>query len=86
VRYQRTRAKLTVRGLAERANMHPGQISNIERSKDGDRVAGIEAATILRLASALGCPAGWLLAEEGDPGPVPVFREAGDRRRKPDRS
>jgi transcriptional regulator with XRE-family HTH domain len=85
VRFLRERANLTVRGLAERAEMAPGQISYIENSRRGERVAGIEAATILKLARALGCPVGWLIAEEGDPGPIPVFREAGDRRRKTER-
>lgn len=83
VEYQRERADLTVTALAARAGMTPGAISRIE---DGSRVPGIKAATVLRLANALGCPVGWLIADEGDPGPVPVFREAGDRRRKSNRS
>lgn len=81
IRFQRKRSRLTARALATRAGMTPGTISRLEK---GERIAGIEAATVIRLANALGCPVGWLAADEGDPGPVPVFREAGDRRRKPE--
>lgn len=82
VKYARARAGMTARALAKRSEMTPSQISRIET---GDRVRGIEAATVLRLAEALGVPAGWLLADEGTLPPVPVFSDEaslGDRRRR----
>lgn len=77
--YARERGKLTKSALAERALMDVGQITRLEQ---GERADGIEAATIIRLAKALKVPVGWLAADEGEPGPVPVFREAGDGRRR----
>ncbi len=77
--YARERGKLTKAALAKKAEMDPAQIT---RWEDGDRVDGIEAATLIRLAQALSVPVGWLAADEGEPGPVPVFREAGDKRRR----
>lgn len=81
--YARERGKLTKAALAKKAEMDPAQLTRFE---DGDRIEGIEAATLIKLAKALEVPVGWLAADEGDPGPVPVFKEAGDRRRraKPD--
>lgn len=80
MRYARERIPMTQTALARRAEMDKSQISRIEA---GTAVEGIEAATLIRLARALGTPVGWLAADEGDPGPVPVFREGRDRRRKP---
>jgi ribosome-binding protein aMBF1 (putative translation factor) len=80
LKYARERAELTVTGLAKRAELDKSQVSRIETGQAAD---GIEAATIIRLARALGTPVGWLAADEGEPGPVPVFREGRDRRRKP---
>ena len=77
--YARTRGKLTKSALADKALM---DISQLTRLEQGERVDGIEAATIIRLARALKVPVGWLAADEGDPGPVPVFRESGDKRRR----
>ena len=78
LRYSRERQGLTLTALAERSGISLSQLSRLE---SGERVVGIEAATVLRLAAALGEPVGWLLADEGHPSPVPVFRET-DRRRK----
>lgn len=78
--YARERGKLTKRALAEKAEM---DISQLTRFEQGERIDGIEAATVIRLARALKVPVGWLAADEGEPGPVPVFREAGDGRRRP---
>src|SRR5688572_3233019 len=79
LKYARERAGLSVRLLGELADMDPGQVSRIET---GERAVGIEAATLLRLAHALGVPFGWLGADEGTLPPAPVFREPSDRRRK----
>jgi transcriptional regulator with XRE-family HTH domain len=79
MRYARERQGLTLTALAETTGMDLSQLSRLEK---GERVAGIEAATVLRLAGALGVPAGWLLADEGQLPTVPVFRDT-DRRRKP---
>jgi transcriptional regulator with XRE-family HTH domain len=79
--YLRDRMKATQASIAKAAGMDKGQLSRLE---NGHRVQGIEASTLIRLAKALGCPVGWLAADEGQPGPVPVFREGQDRRRKPD--
>jgi transcriptional regulator with XRE-family HTH domain len=81
ITYARERGKLTQAALAKAAGMDPPAISRLEK---GERSEGIEAATIIRLARALQVPVGWLAADEGDAGPVPVFREAGDRRRRDD--
>lgn len=78
--YARERGKLTKAALAKKADMDPAQLT---RWEDGERVDGMEAATLIRLARALVVPVGWLAADEGEPGPVPVFREAGDKRRRP---
>lgn len=80
LRYARERAQMTQTALARKAAMDKSQISRIEAGEAAD---GIEAATIIRLARALGAPVGWLAADEGEPGPIPVFREGSDRRRKP---
>ena len=77
--YARERGKLTKAALAKSAGMDAPTITRLEQ---GERAEGIEAATIIRLARALKVPVGWLAADEGDPGPIPVFREAGDRRRR----
>ena len=81
LKYARERARITRTALAEMSDIDISQISRLEK---GERGLGVEAATIIRLAHALGVPVGWLAADEGDPGPVPVFREGRDRRRKPD--
>lgn len=83
LRYARERIPMTARALAEKSGIDASQISRIETGKASE---GIEAATLIRLARALGTPVGWLAADEGDPGPVPVFREAGDRRRRQPKS
>lgn len=79
--YARKRAGFTKKELAERSNVNASQLSRLEA---GERVEGIEAFTVMRLAQALGVPVGWLLADEGGAGPVPVFDEPprGDRRRR----
>ncbi len=58
--------------LAEAANIDPAQVSRYENA---ERLSGVEAATLIRLARALGVPVGWLAADEGGLPPVPVFRE-----------
>jgi transcriptional regulator with XRE-family HTH domain len=80
LKYARERAEVSMTALAAKADLAASQISRWEA---GERAGGVEAATIIRLARALGVPVGWLAADEGDPGPVPVFREGRDRRRKP---
>lgn len=80
LKYARERAGLTATAVAERADIDLSQVSRIE---SGERVAGIEAATVIRLAKALGVPVGWLAADEGSLPPIPVFDEGGDRRRRP---
>jgi transcriptional regulator with XRE-family HTH domain len=75
LRYARERAGLTGAALAEKAGIAPAQISRYENS---ERLTGVEAATIIRLAHALGVPVGWLAADEGHLPPIPVFREDGD--------
>jgi transcriptional regulator with XRE-family HTH domain len=82
LKYARERSGMTQTALAGRAQMDKSQVSRIE---SGEAADGIEAATIIRLARALGTPVGWLAADEGEPGPVPVFTEGADRRRKPRR-
>lgn len=79
VKYARERGKMTMKALALRAEMDPSQITRLEA---GDNQEGIEAATLIRLARALGVPVGWLAADEGEPGPVPVFRNVTDKRRR----
>lgn len=80
LKYARERARMTQTALAKRAELDVSQVSRIEA---GERASGIEAATIIRLAKALGAPVGWLAADEGEPGPIPIFRDGHDRRRKP---
>lgn len=75
--YARERGKLTKAAVAKAADMDAAQITRLEA---GERAEGIEAATLIRLARALKVPVGWLAADEGEPGPVPVFREGGDGR------
>lgn len=77
--YARTRAGMTQTALAEKCGVDTSQISRIESE---ERAAGLEAATIIRIARALGVPVGWLAADEGEPGPIAVFREGADRRRR----
>lgn len=79
IKYARERAGLTRAAVAKRALVDPSQITRWEQ---GERADGVEAATVIRLARALGVPVGWLAADEGDPGPIPVFRDAGDKRRR----
>ncbi len=83
--YARKRAGFTQKELATRSKINASQLSRLEA---GERVEGIEASTAIRLAQALGVPVGWLIADEGDAGPVPVFEEPprgdGRRRRKSD--
>lgn len=80
VKYARERGKMSMAALAKRADMDPSQITRLE---DGQSNEGIETATVIRLARALGVPVGWLAADEGEPGPIPLFRDVSDRRRKP---
>lgn len=80
--YARERQHLTAAAVAKAASMDPGQLSRYE---SGERTAGIEAATVIALARALGVPVGWLAADEGQLPPlppVPIFRESSDRRRR----
>ncbi len=78
----RKRAKLTRSAVAKKMEVHPSQVTRWEA---GERKEGIELATVLRLAKALGCDPAWLATDKGEPGPIPHFAEAGDkRRRKPD--
>lgn len=80
--YRRKEMRATQASVARAAGVDKSQLSRLE---NGMRAQGIEAATLIRLAKVLGCPVGWLAANEGQPGPVPVFREGQDRRNKPDR-
>jgi transcriptional regulator with XRE-family HTH domain len=82
LRYARERSQMTQTALAAKAQVALPQISRLEA---GERVSGIEAATIIRLARALGAPVGWLAADEGELGQIPVFHEGRDKRRKPRR-
>ena len=74
LKYARERAGLTGAALAEKAGIDPSQVSRYENPESG-RAGGIEAATLIRLAEALGVPVGWLAADEGTLPHVPVFRE-----------
>jgi transcriptional regulator with XRE-family HTH domain len=81
LKYARTRIGMTGAALAEASEIDAGQISRLE---SGERVGGVEAQTLIRLARNLGVPVGWLAADEGPiPEKVPVFRETDGRRRKP---
>ena len=79
LKYARERARATQTALARKAKMDKSQVSRIEKGEIGE---GLEAATIIRLARALGAPVGWLAADEGELGNIPVFGQ--DRRRKSD--
>lgn len=82
IKQARKDAKLTMSAVAKKMGVDPSQVTRWEA---GERKEGIELATVLRLASALGCNDAWLATGRGDRGPIPVFTEAGDkRRRKPD--
>jgi transcriptional regulator with XRE-family HTH domain len=83
LRYARERQRLTAAAVAESAQIDPGQLSRYE---NGERTGGIEVATVIALARALGVPVGWLAADEGALPPVAVFREKSDRRRKASKS
>ena len=72
LKYARERAGLTGVALAKAADLDPAQISRFENS---ERLTGVEAATLIRLARALGVPVGWLAADEGGLPPAPIFRE-----------
>lgn len=74
LKYARERAGLTQVALAEKAQIDPAQVSRYE-DPDSGRGPGIEAATLIRLAKALGAPVGWLAADEGALPPAPIFRE-----------
>lgn len=78
--YARERAGITKAALAKAVGVDPPAIT---RHEQGERAQGIEAATVIRLARALGVPVGWLAADEGQLGPAPIFHEGADRRRKP---
>lgn len=85
LKYARERCHMTLTALAKLSGLDLSQVSRIE---GGERVDGIEAATIIRLARALQVSVGWLAADEGDPGPIPTFPEpmtpiSDRRRRKP---
>lgn len=80
--YARERSGMTQAAVARGASMDPGQLSRLEK---GERGPGIEAATVIRLAHALGVPVGWLAADEGTLPPAPLFTEPSDRRRKANR-
>lgn len=81
LKYARKRVGFSQKELAERSQVSESQLSRYESA---ERIEGVEAATVIRLARALGVPVGWLVADEGEPGPVPVFVEPpkGDRRRR----
>jgi transcriptional regulator with XRE-family HTH domain len=83
LKYARERQRLTAAAVAESAQIDPGQLSRYEK---GERTSGIEVATVIALARALGVPVGWLAADEGTLPPVAVFRENADRRKKPPKS
>jgi transcriptional regulator with XRE-family HTH domain len=74
LKYARERAGMTRLALAQKAGLDPAQITRYEKA---ERLSGMEAATIIRLARALGAPVGWLAADEGSL-PAPVFREDGE--------
>lgn len=81
LKYARERARLTGAALAEASGIDASQISRIE---SGERTAGVEAATLIRLARECGVPVGWLAADEGalPERPIPLFRETDRRRRR----
>lgn len=72
LKYARERIGMTGVALAEAAQLDPAQISRFENA---ERLTGVEAATLIRLARALGVPVGWLAADEGSLPPAPIFRE-----------
>ncbi len=77
IRLRRKEAGLTVTALAEKANMDKGQVSRIESGEQSLRVE-----TVLRLAGVLHTKVGWIIANEGEPGPVPIFKDGHDKRRR----
>lgn len=81
LKYARERKNMTKSKLAEVSGVDAPRITRLE---NGERVQGIEVATLIRLARALDVSVGWFAADEGEAGVV-VFREDGDRRRKPNR-
>ena len=81
LRLARKERGLSLPQLSELTGIDTSQLSRYER---GERLRGMQLATVIRLSRALGLPTGYLA---GDPqeGPVPVFREPEPkRRRKPD--
>lgn len=72
LKYARERAGMTGAALAQAAQIDPAQVSRFENA---ERLTGVEAATLIRLARALGVPVGWLAADEGGLPPAPIFRE-----------
>ena len=80
VTYARERLGMTMTELATQLDV---PLSTMSRLESGERIDGIEAATLIRLARALGVPVGWLAANEGAPPAtdIPVFREPPKRRR-----
>ncbi len=83
----RKEAGLTLTALSEKTGIDTSQLSRFER---GERLDGIQMATVIRLARALGRPTGWFAGDDAH-APIPVFREPGppsgtDRRSKPRRT
>lgn len=79
----RENAGLTKLELSKRTGIDKSQLTRWEQ---GARFDGVQLATIVKLAQALGQPLGWLAANEGQPAPAAlVFRESTDRRRKANR-
>lgn len=68
---------LTLTDLSEMTGIDISQLSRYER---GERLEGIQFATVVRLSRALGQPTGYLAGDQGEPA-VPVFAEP-QRRRK----
>lgn len=72
LKYARERIGMTGVALAQASGLDPAQISRFEKA---ERLTGVEAATLIKLARALGVPVGWLAADEGTLPPAPIFRE-----------
>lgn len=74
LRYARDHRDMKQNELARLSKVDAAQLSRLESGQSG---AGVEAATIIRIARALNVSVGWLLADEGQPTPPepPVFRE-----------
>lgn len=64
LRQQREKQGLGVVELGELAGVDGGRISELEAANG---LAGVRAATVIRLASALGVRVGWLLCNEWPP-------------------